>query len=160
MDSAHVAWKAPWMNQGGVLYGCGDKMWVLLLGLWGVISYAPLLVHRQYASEQFIPATHGLNQLEFTYGDPGYVAKLAKLSTLWSEPQRVDLVRHGHNIAPSYLEWNSNRAKDVALAAKDDSVQLACPLPKKMSTEFKLLRRELEIKRRKDQGSSYQAELG
>ena len=68
------------------------------------ISYAPLLVCRQYASEQFIPATHGLNQLEFAYGDSGYAAQLAKLSTLWSEPQWVDLARHGNNIASGYME--------------------------------------------------------
>ena len=66
------------MNQECVLYGCGDKMWVPLLGLWGVVSYAPLLVCRQYASEQFIPVTHGFNQLEFAYGDPGYEAHLVK----------------------------------------------------------------------------------
>ena len=58
------------------------QMWVPLLGLWGVVSYAPLLVCRQYVSEQFIPATHGLDQLEFAYGDPGYTAQLAKLSAL------------------------------------------------------------------------------
>ena len=78
-------------------------MWVPLLSLWGVVSYAPLLVCRQYASEQFILATHGLDQLEFAYGDPEYAAQLAKLSILWSEPQRVDLVRHGNNIASGYL---------------------------------------------------------
>ena len=33
LNPTHVTWKAPWMNQGGVLYGCGDKMWVPLLGL-------------------------------------------------------------------------------------------------------------------------------
>ena len=33
LDPAHVTWKAQWMNKGGVLYECGDKMWVLLLGL-------------------------------------------------------------------------------------------------------------------------------
>ena len=86
LDPAHVTWKAPWMNQGGVLYGCGDKMWVPLLGLWGVVNYAPLLVCRQYTSEQFIPAIHRFNQLDFIYGDPRYTAQLAKLSTLWSEP--------------------------------------------------------------------------
>ena len=91
LDPTHVTWKAPWMNQGCVLYGCRDKMWVPLLGLWGVVNYAPLLACRQYASEQFIPATRGLNQLEFIYVDPGYVALLVKLSTLWSEPQRADL---------------------------------------------------------------------
>ena len=82
LDSTHVTWKVPWMNQGGVLYGCGDKMWVPLLGLWGVISYAPLLVCRQYASKQFILTIHGLNQLGFAYGDLRYAAQLAKLSTL------------------------------------------------------------------------------
>ena len=92
LDPTHVTWKALWMNQGSVLYGCRDKMWVPLLGLWGVVNYAPLLVCRQYALEQFSPATHGLDQLEFTYGDPGYAAQLVNLSTLWSEPQRVDLV--------------------------------------------------------------------
>ena len=65
------------MTQEYMLYGCGDKMWVLLLGLWGVVSYAPTLICRQYTAEQFIPATYGLNQLEFTYEDPGYVAQLA-----------------------------------------------------------------------------------
>ena len=32
-DPTHVTWKAPWMNQRCVLYGYGDKIWVLLLGL-------------------------------------------------------------------------------------------------------------------------------
>ena len=116
---------------------------------------------RQYASEQFIPAIHGLNQLEFAYGDPGYVTQLAKLSTLWNKPQQLDLARHGNNIVSGYIEWNSNRARDIALLARDDSVQLACPLPERMPTELELLRRELKIERKKnlDQDSSYQAEL-
>ena len=40
--------------------------------IWGVVNCAPLLVCKQYASEQFTPTTHGLNQLEFAYEDPGY----------------------------------------------------------------------------------------
>ena len=120
------------------------------------------MLHCSYASEQFIPTTHGFNQLEFTYGDPGCAAQLAKLSILWSEPQRAYLTQHGHNIALGYLDWNSNRAKNVALPKRDDFAQPVCPLPERMPTEFELLRRELEIKRKRnlDQGSSYQAELG
>ena len=68
LDPIHIMWKAPWMTLKHMLFGCGNKMWVPLLGLWGVVSYAPILVCRQYAAEQFIPATHGLNQLEFAYG--------------------------------------------------------------------------------------------
>ena len=50
----------------------------------------------------------------------------------------------------------------MALPAKDDSIQPACPLPERISTELELLRRELEIERKNnlDQDSSYQAELG
>ncbi|MBA0668292.1 hypothetical protein Goklo_001223 [Gossypium klotzschianum] len=40
-----------------ILYRCGDFDWVPLLGIWGVVGYAPLLVLRQYRSRQFIPAT-------------------------------------------------------------------------------------------------------
>ena len=86
LDPAHITWKAPWMTLKHMLFGCGNKMWVPLLGLWGVVSYAPILVCRQYAAGQFIPAIHGLNQLEFAYGDLGYAAQLAELSKLWTEP--------------------------------------------------------------------------
>ena len=60
------------------------------------------------------------------------------------------------------MEWNFNRVRDVVFPTRDDSVHLACPLPERMLTELELLRRELEIERRKnsDQDSNYQAELG
>ena len=50
----------------------------------------------------------------------------------------------------------------MALPARDDSVHPACPLPERMPTKLELLRRELEIERKKnsDQDSNYQAELG
>ena len=100
--------------------------------------------------------------LEFAYGDPGYAAQLAKLSTLWNEPQWVDLARHCNNIASGYIEWNSNRARDVALSARDHSVHLACPLLERMPTKLELLKWELEIEKKKNsnQDSNYQAELG
>ena len=60
------------------------------------------------------------------------------------------MTQHGHNIALSYLEWNSNRAKDVALPKRDDFIQPACPLPERMPTEFELLRWELEIERKRN----------
>ena len=79
-------------------------MWVPLLGLWRVVSYTPILVFRQYAAEQFIPTTHGLDQLEFAYGDPRYAAQLAELSKLWNEPQRAKIARHSYDLVPGYLE--------------------------------------------------------
>ena len=102
---------------------------------------------RQYAAEQFILTTHGLNQLEFAYGDPRYAAQLAKLSKLWTEPQRAEIARHSYDLAPGYLDWKAIRVKDVMLPTRDDFVQSANPLPKRMPTKIEILRRELEVER-------------
>ncbi|MBA0728108.1 hypothetical protein Golax_001040, partial [Gossypium laxum] len=53
----YVEWRAPWMIRDEILYQCGDFDWVPLLGIWGAVGYAPILVLRQYRSRQFIPAT-------------------------------------------------------------------------------------------------------
>ncbi|MBA0670499.1 hypothetical protein Goklo_000095, partial [Gossypium klotzschianum] len=45
-----------------ILYRCGNFYWVPLLGIWGAVGYAPLLVLRQYRSRLFVPATQGLAQ--------------------------------------------------------------------------------------------------
>ncbi|KAL1105616.1 hypothetical protein V6Z11_D04G145500 [Gossypium hirsutum] len=75
-----VEWKAPWMVPDEILYRCGDFDWVPLLGIWGAIGYAPLLVLRQYRSRQFIPATQGLAQCEFSYKDENYKRKTREIS--------------------------------------------------------------------------------
>ncbi|XP_016706959.1 uncharacterized protein [Gossypium hirsutum] len=45
-----VDWRAPWLIPYGILYRCGSFDWVPLLGIWGAVGYAPLLVLRQYNS--------------------------------------------------------------------------------------------------------------
>ncbi|MFQ6634865.1 hypothetical protein Gotur_010511 [Gossypium turneri] len=67
-----VEWRAPWLLSDEILYRCGDFDWVPLLGIWEAVGYAPLLVLRQYRSRQFIPATHGLAEFEFSYKGDGY----------------------------------------------------------------------------------------
>ena len=90
LESTDITWKAPWMPRESMLYGCGDNLWVPLLGVWGAINYAPLLVRRQYLSTQFIPATQGLTSLEFDYGTPEYVGRIVELAKIWKEPHRAD----------------------------------------------------------------------
>ncbi|EOY03805.1 Uncharacterized protein TCM_018989 [Theobroma cacao] len=41
--SIEVTWRAPWMPRMQVMYKCGDKPWVPLMGPWGAISYAPIM---------------------------------------------------------------------------------------------------------------------
>ncbi|KAA3477618.1 myosin heavy chain-like [Gossypium australe] len=67
LQDEDIEWRAPWMILDEILYRCGDFNWVPLLGIWGAVGYAPLLMLRQYRSRQFIPATQGLAQCEFLY---------------------------------------------------------------------------------------------
>ncbi|MBA0729199.1 hypothetical protein Golax_025662, partial [Gossypium laxum] len=48
-----IEWRAPWMLPDEILYRCGNFDWIPLLGIWGAVGYAPLLVLRQYRSRQF-----------------------------------------------------------------------------------------------------------
>ncbi|MBA0701994.1 hypothetical protein Goari_005469 [Gossypium aridum] len=57
LQEEDIEWRALWLLPDEILYRCGDFDWVPLLGIWGAIGYAPLLVLRQYKSRQFIPAT-------------------------------------------------------------------------------------------------------
>ncbi|KAG8481334.1 hypothetical protein CXB51_026260 [Gossypium anomalum] len=79
LQSKDVEWRAPWMIPGEILYRCGSFDWVPLLGIWGAIGYAPLLVLRQHGLRQFILTTYGLVQSEFVYRGADYRGKSAKL---------------------------------------------------------------------------------
>ncbi|MFQ6661687.1 hypothetical protein Gotur_029759 [Gossypium turneri] len=46
LQEEDIEWRAPWMLLDEILYRCGDFDWVPLLGIWGAIGYAPLLVLR------------------------------------------------------------------------------------------------------------------
>ncbi|MBA0730047.1 hypothetical protein Golax_025704, partial [Gossypium laxum] len=72
--------KAPWLVPDEILYRCGDFDWVPLLGIWGAFGYTPLLVLKQYRSRQFVPATQGLSQSEFSFKDDGYKKKIREVT--------------------------------------------------------------------------------
>ncbi|MBA0784822.1 hypothetical protein Gotri_025295 [Gossypium trilobum] len=67
LQEEDIEWRAPWLLPDEILYWCGDFDWVPLIGIWGAIGYAPLLVLKQYRSRQFVPATQGLAECEFWY---------------------------------------------------------------------------------------------
>ncbi|MBA0726782.1 hypothetical protein Golax_002588 [Gossypium laxum] len=67
LQEEDIEWRAPWLLPDEILYRCGDFDWVPLLEIWGAIGYAPLLILRQYKSRQFVPATQGLADCEFSY---------------------------------------------------------------------------------------------
>ncbi|MBA0754762.1 hypothetical protein Gogos_021368 [Gossypium gossypioides] len=50
LHAEDITWRAPWIRPSVLLYKCGNQDWVPLLGLWGGVRYAPLMVQRQFAS--------------------------------------------------------------------------------------------------------------
>ncbi|MFQ6660649.1 hypothetical protein Gotur_029081, partial [Gossypium turneri] len=84
-----IEWRALWMLPDEILYRCGNFDWVPLLGIWGAVGYAPLLVLRQFRSRQFVLATQGLAQCEFSYKDYGYKKKIREMSNAWNQTRRM-----------------------------------------------------------------------
>ncbi|KAG8471704.1 hypothetical protein CXB51_036353 [Gossypium anomalum] len=85
LQSEDVEWRDPWMVPSEILYRCGSFDWVPLLGIWGAIGYAPLLVLRWHRLRQFVPATHGLAQSEFVYRGADYKRKVREFSSAWNK---------------------------------------------------------------------------
>ncbi|MFQ6670944.1 hypothetical protein Gotur_035645, partial [Gossypium turneri] len=100
-----VEWRAPWLIPDRILYRCGSFYWVPLLGIWGLIGYALLLVLRQYNSRQFVPATHGLAQCEFSYRGDNYKKKVKEISQAWNQVHRMKRLAVGSMTTPEYDEW-------------------------------------------------------
>ncbi|MBA0765901.1 hypothetical protein Gotri_015011 [Gossypium trilobum] len=84
LQEEDIEWRAHYMLPDEILYRCGDFDWVPLLGIWGAIGYAPLLVLRQYRSRQFVPATQRLAQCEFSYKSDGFKKKIRDMSNAWN----------------------------------------------------------------------------
>ena len=71
-------------------------------GLWGAVSYAPLMVVRQLRGKQFIPATTGLTQLEFSYDDPMASKEIDRIVKSWKQTFRVNTGLVGNKVTMKY----------------------------------------------------------
>ncbi|KAG8498174.1 hypothetical protein CXB51_007324 [Gossypium anomalum] len=72
--------------------------WVPLLGLWGGVGYAPLMVQRQFTSRQFIPATGGLTQSKFAFTGEGYMKRVRDTAKSWKEIHLMELALYADTI--------------------------------------------------------------
>ncbi|KAL4386417.1 hypothetical protein GQ457_09G026370 [Hibiscus cannabinus] len=52
LQEQDLVWRTPWLLTIEYLYRCYDHHWLMLLGLWGAIGCAPLLVSRQFGSRK------------------------------------------------------------------------------------------------------------
>ncbi|MBA0881615.1 hypothetical protein Goshw_012833 [Gossypium schwendimanii] len=104
LQEEEIKWRAPWLLPDEILYRCINFDWVTLLGIWRAVGYAPLLVLRQYRSRQFVPATQGLAECEFSYKGDGYKKKVREMSSVWNQTRRMKSLAVGLMITPEYSE--------------------------------------------------------
>ncbi|XP_016733644.1 uncharacterized protein [Gossypium hirsutum] len=107
-----VMWKAPWMTPIEILYRCGSFDWLPLPRIWGVVGYTPLLVLRQYKAEQFIPATQGLAQSDFSYKGDHYKKKMREIFEAWKKVCYVKILTKGLTTTFEYKKWFNKRVND------------------------------------------------
>ncbi|KAK5772106.1 hypothetical protein PVK06_048377 [Gossypium arboreum] len=139
LQSKDVEWRAPWMVPGEILYRCDSFDWVPLLGIWGAIGYAPLLVLRQHGLRQFIPATHGLAQSEFVYRGSDYKRKVSEVSSAWKKTCRLKGMAINPATTPEYVQWRSKRINDNVCMTKMEEAQ---PMEEYLQKEVEKVRKE------------------
>ncbi|MBA0813419.1 hypothetical protein Gohar_027272 [Gossypium harknessii] len=109
LQDEDVDWKAPWMIIDEILYRCNDFDWVPLIGIWGPVGYAPLLVLRQYRSRQFILVMQGLAQCEFAYKCDNYKKKVREISNAWNQTHKMKRFFANPMMTPEYDWWWGKR---------------------------------------------------
>ncbi|KAL1120467.1 hypothetical protein V6Z11_D01G168000 [Gossypium hirsutum] len=124
LQEEDIEWKAPWLLPDEILYRCGNFDWVPLLGIWGAIGYAPLLVLRQYRSRQFIPATQGLAECEFSYGGDRYKKRIREVSNAWNQTRQMKRLAVGPMTTSEYDEWRVRRSIEKHLRVVPSKLEI------------------------------------
>ncbi|KAA3472266.1 hypothetical protein EPI10_022760 [Gossypium australe] len=148
LQGKDVVWKAPWMITDEILYRCGGFDWVPLLGIWGAVGYAPLLVVRQYQSRQFIPATHGLAQCEFSYKDDNYKKRVREISDAWTQTRKMKRLAMGPTVTPEYNQWWAKRINDNIPVPIQGNTRPIEEQLQVIPTELEIIKQDFERKSR------------
>ncbi|KAG8487520.1 hypothetical protein CXB51_018397 [Gossypium anomalum] len=142
-----ITWRAPWIHPSVLLYKCGSQDWVPLLGLWGGVGYAPLLVQRQFSSRQFIPATGGLVQSEFAFTGEGYMKKIRDTARSWNEIHFMELALYADTLTQDYDLWRKQRVSSQQISSTNCTAQN--PFLEEMPSELEIARQEFEQEKAK-----------
>ncbi|XP_016747490.1 uncharacterized protein [Gossypium hirsutum] len=141
-----VMWKVPWVTPSEILYRCGNFDWVPLPGIWEVVGYAPLLVLRQYKTEQFIPATQRLALSDFSYKGDHYKKKMREISEAWKKVCCVKILTKGPTTTFEYNGWFSKRLNDNILRPSLEAARSMEENLRVIPSESEVIKQEFEMK--------------
>ena len=134
------------MIPGEILYRCGSFDWVPLLGIWGAIGYATLLVLRQHGLRQFIPTTYGLVQSKFMYRGADYKREVSEISNAQNKTCRLKGVVISSATTPEYVEWRGRRINDNIPKLSVEEARLMEEYLQVTPSELEIMKQEFERK--------------
>ncbi|KAK8683845.1 hypothetical protein V6N13_039891 [Hibiscus sabdariffa] len=115
----------------------------MLLGLWGAIGCAPLLVSRQFGSRQFMPFTAGLRGSWFAF-DEKFKDSVLAINKNWKHCYRVKVACDQTSmVTPDYVHWIQTRVNDtIPLPNQGQNIPMVDHL-RVVPSEADMLRTEL-----------------
>ncbi|KAL1150063.1 hypothetical protein V6Z11_A10G232700 [Gossypium hirsutum] len=129
------------------MYKCESQDWVPLLELRGGVGYALLMVQRQFASRQFIPATGGLAQSEFAFTGEGYMKRVRDTAKAWKEVHLMELALYADTITQDYDIWRKRRVNSQQVLSTNYTFQN--PFSEEMPSELEVTRHKFECEKAK-----------
>ncbi|KAG8474232.1 hypothetical protein CXB51_034086 [Gossypium anomalum] len=120
--------------------------WVPLPGIWGVVSYTHLLVVRQYKVEQFIPATQGLAQSDFSYKGDHYKTKMREIFEAWKKVCCMKILTKGPTTTSEYKGWFGKRVNDNIPRPSLEAAQSMEENLRVIPSELEVIKQEFERK--------------
>ncbi|XP_057969537.1 uncharacterized protein LOC131158688 [Malania oleifera] len=107
---------------------CGNLPWVPLLGPWGGIAYAPLMLRRQIGATQFIPMTHGLANSRFSNETGDDQRQVREFTVAWRHVYLIESGHQGSSTQRNYELWLANRVNSqVKQMVRDPVAQTKAP---------------------------------
>ncbi|KAL1073591.1 hypothetical protein V6Z11_D11G232600 [Gossypium hirsutum] len=119
LQEEDVEWRAPWLLPDEILYRCGNFDWVLLLGIWGAVGYAPLLVLRK---------------------------KIQEMSNAWKQTRRMKRLAVGPMITPEYYGWWTGKINDNTPKLNHEDGQSIEERLRVIPSELEIVRQDFERK--------------
>ncbi|MFQ6665347.1 hypothetical protein Gotur_032112, partial [Gossypium turneri] len=122
LQEEDIEWRAPWLIPDEILYRCGNFDWVPLLGIWGAVGYAPLLVLRQYRSRK----------------------KIQEISSAWKQTHRMKRLAVGPMTTPEYNEWWVRRINGNIPKISQENSQSIEEYLRVVPSELEIIRQDFE----------------
>ena len=83
------------------------------------------MVVSQLGGRQFILATTGLTQLEFSYDDPMASKEIDRIVKSWKQTFRVNTGLVGNKVTMEYAVWKARRPRDLIIPPMMDRKPIA-----------------------------------